>query len=379
MAARRLGVPWLAIMAVGMAASPRAADGIPYFARRYGVQCRQCHVVPPKLNAFGEAFVARGYQMPALTPRRTWPLTVWLSGRAEDLPNVENVGSYLNRIELISGGRLVAPWLWYFAEWRALSFEARADGSLRDRSGRFEDLFVTASWRNAELTLGQFRTVGQVDVSRRQGLSEPLVLSAALPGTGGGTAREVSLRGFAPAGRSPGPRLAWNQPLAREWRWTTSATLPLPGELSLPLTREARTEASAELEWKPKGILLESFVRGGLTSFGAHAFYDAGGRRLLNVVATGNRGATHWTVMTGLARSGGVSRGRWSLEGEYSPWRPVAVGGRVEDEAGDGRGRALVAYVNAHSPGTRYTVRLTVELRIQKERNATIVELGTVF
>ena len=37
------------------------------------------------------------------------------------------------------------------------------------------------------------------------------------------------------------------------------------------------------------------------------------------------------------------------------------------------------AYVNAHFPGTRYTIRLTIERRLQRGRNATLVELGTVF
>lgn len=370
-------------LALALAPLPRTAGAIPYFARRYGVECSRCHVAPPKLNAFGEAFVARGYTMPALTSRRTWPLAIWLSGRSERLPVPDSLADelrgYLNRVEVISGGKLVAPWLSYFVEWRPVSREARGNGTIRDRAGRFEDLFLTTAGRRLELTVGQFRQIAQVDVSRRLGISEPLSLSASLPGAGVLSARKRSLRGFAPAGRSPALRAAWNGDGFGGWRWTAAAGLPISGEISIPLAREARTEASNEIEWRLKGVVLESFVRRGLTSFGAHAFYDDSDRYLANLVTTGARPPLYWTAVVGADRSGGVVRGRWSVEGEYLPHYFFGVGGRVEDRAADGGDVAFVPYVNAHLPGTSYTIRLTIERRLQRGRNATLVELGTVF
>ncbi len=47
--------------------SPRPADAIPAFARKYQTSCQTCHVAFPKLNPFGEAFRLRGYRMPAET------------------------------------------------------------------------------------------------------------------------------------------------------------------------------------------------------------------------------------------------------------------------------------------------------------------------
>lgn len=371
-----------AVMVVAI--PPQPAWGIPYFARRYGVTCQQCHVTPPKLNAFGEAFVANGYAMSGLSARRTIPLALWVSGRSESLPGLtgdqaDDVRAYLNRVELISGGKLVAPWLSYFVEWRPVSQESRSDGTLRDRAGRFEDLFVTAVRGPAELTVGQFRQIAQVDVSRRLGLSEPLALGSGLPGIGGGTARERGLRGFSPAGRSPAVRAGWNRTLAGDWRWSTTAGLPVAGELSIPLTDEARVEASNEIEWRPKGVVVESFVRRGIASFGGHAFYDDGDRFLVNLVTTGERLSLHWTAVAGALKSGEVTRGQWSLETEYLPSYFVGIGGRVEDRAADGAEVAFLPYLNAHFPGTSYTVRLTVERRFQRGRNATLVELGTVF
>lgn len=368
-----------AAAAAATAALPAPAD-IPYFARKYDVACNHCHVAPPKLNTTGEEFVARGYRLPGRGARSTWPFAVWLSGRTEALPGVDAPRNYLNRVEIIAGGAL-APRISYFVEWRPLSLETRGDGSLRDRSGRFEDLFVIFTARRADVTLGQFRLIGQVDVSRRIGVAEPLLLSTAVPGDAAATARLTGLRGFAPAGRSPAARLGFQVPVGSDgWRWTTFAAIPVAGELSLPLTGEARTEASNELEWRAKGLVLESFARRGLHSVGWHLFYDGADRYLAHAVATGNRGALHWTAIAGAARAPGsrAARGRWSLEAEYLPsW--AGGGARIEDIAADGRAAAVILYLNAHAPGTRYTVRLTAEQRIQRGRAATLIEVGTVF
>ncbi|HUF68907.1 MAG TPA: hypothetical protein VMM79_09725 [Longimicrobiales bacterium] len=370
----------LALLTV-LLALPAPLDAIPYFARLYGVRCAQCHASPPKLNAFGEAFVAAGYWAPGMEAGRTWPLAVWLSGRTESLPADDplagQVVTYLNRLELISGGRLIVPWLSYFVEWRAVSLEARGDGSTRDRSGRFEDLFVTARGGELDVTVGQFRMLQQVDVSRRIGLSEPLVFSASLAGSGSGTARERSLRSFSPAGRSPAVRAGWNRAVG-EGTWTTALTVPFPGEFSIPLTDEARTEASNELELDAKGVYAESFFRRGLMSIGVHGFYDDG-RYLVSGLVTGARETVHWAAALGVDRVAEVSRGRWSAEAEFIPRTSFAVGGRVENRAADGAGIAFLPYVNMHYPGSRFTIRLTVEQRFQRDRGATLVELGTIF
>lgn len=373
--------PMMAALCWLIGGAVEEAEAVPMFARAYGVECAQCHVSPPKLNAFGEMFAAHGYRAPSLEPkRRTWPFAIWLSGRSDDLPGrqaTDRHRGYVNRLELISGGS-PASWLTYFVEWRPVSLESRSDGSLRDRSGRFEDLYLVLSRGPGELTVGQFRQVSQVDVSRRLGLAEPLVLSASLPGSGTGSARERSLRGFAPAGRSPAIRGAWVRESSAGWRWQVAAALPVPGELSLPLNEEAENEASNEIEWRRKGLVLETYARRGLQSWGAHAFVDHD-RSVVQAVATGSAAAFQWTAIGGAARVADLSRGQWSLEGEWVPHRFWGVGARVEDRAADGAKAALLPYLNAHVPGSRYTVRLTVEQRFQEDRNSTLAELGLVF
>ena len=43
------------------------AHAVPAFARKYQTSCQTCHIVFPKLNAFGEAFRLRGYRLPGET------------------------------------------------------------------------------------------------------------------------------------------------------------------------------------------------------------------------------------------------------------------------------------------------------------------------
>ena len=187
------------------------------------------------------------------------------------------------------------------------------------------------------------------------------------------------MRAFSPAGRSPAVRLAWVQPFASGWRWTTSAALAVPGEFSIPLTDTAKVEASNEIEWRTKGVMLESFARRGLASYGGHLFYDDSRRYMAQLVVTGRRSALHWTAAGGAAKTDDLVAGRWSLETEYFPNHHLGFGSRVEDRAADGADAAILPYVNFHFPGTRYTVRFTLERRFQRDRNATVLEVGTVF
>jgi hypothetical protein len=362
----------------------RSAEGIPYFARKYDVTCGRCHVTVPRLNQFGLAFIERGYQMPTTwsgTQRRTVPLALWASGRWDSRPRTpapDYVNAYFNRLEAISGGKVVVPWLSYFIEWRAVSRERRDNGTIRDRSGRFEDLFVTAAAQPFDLTVGQFRQVNQVDVSRRLGISEPVSLAAGLAGPPGGSGREMSLRVFSPSGRSPTVRVGYANTFGNEMRWATFASVSFPGEFSIPVNDSARVEASNELELRRKGLFGESYVRMGSTSIGAHAFYDSD-RYLVNGVSTLQTGDFYWTGIAGFDKVSDVTRGRWSLESEYIPHLYLGIGGRIEDRAADGARFAFLPYVNFNFPSTKYIIRLTAERRVQRDRGATFFEFGTVF
>lgn len=245
-------------------------EATPQFARSTGRSCISCHIAPPKLNQWGEAFRARGYRLPDdAKSRPTVPFAVWLTGRYEDRSPGDLQEFYLPKVELISGGRIGDLPLSYFVEWRVVSLDLRSNGTLRDRGGRFEDAFI--NWeindRNA-LTVGQFRSLNQYDVSLRLSVSEPVVFSASLPGAPSSNSRIQGLRGFAPSGRSPGLTYTLRSidgPLASDGLFHF-VNVPFVGELSLPLSEEARREASFELEGPAKGVFLETFYRRKLNS-----------------------------------------------------------------------------------------------------------------
>jgi hypothetical protein len=98
------GCSLMVLAMVAATASP--AHAVPAFARKYQTSCQTCHVVFPKLNAFGEAFRLRGYRMPGETEemvkqppvslgapayKRLWPHAVWPGEIASSVPLAVNI------------------------------------------------------------------------------------------------------------------------------------------------------------------------------------------------------------------------------------------------------------------------------------------------
>jgi hypothetical protein len=95
-----------------MSVLPRESQAIPPFARKYATACSTCHVVFPKLNAFGRAFRAHGYRIPqgeemfikdepaggqlslgARGWKKLFPEAIWPSSIAGTLP----VGAFIDQ------------------------------------------------------------------------------------------------------------------------------------------------------------------------------------------------------------------------------------------------------------------------------------------
>lgn len=362
------------------------AHATPQYARGTNLSCIDCHSTAPKLNAWGEAFLARGYRLPADRERAsTVPLAVWITGRYEDHSPQDLDKVYVPKVELISGGP-IGDHFSYFAEWRIVSLDLRNDGSLRDRGGRFEDAFV--NWeiddRNT-LTVGQFRSLKQYDVSLRLSVSEPALFSTPLAGDPSSNARIQSLRSFSPSGRSPGVSYTLqsiNGPSVSDGLFHV-VNVPFVGELSIPLSDEARREASFELHGPPKGVFLETFYRRKLNSIGAHAFIDDD-RWLVTGVGRANYKDLYATAGVGLDDAKGRgSRARYSLETEYLPaWydaiRP-GVGFRVEHVSNAGREPAYIPYLVVAGPNTLFTFLLQIEGRFQGGDKGLFVDLSALF
>ena len=160
----------LTTMLIILFISVQTIQAVPYFARKYGMSCVTCHVQVPKLNEYGEAFIARNYRLPndeARPTTATVPFAVWISSRYEKQSSKNVDEAFLPKVELISGGPIKDTALSYFVEWRIVSRSIAAKDVLKDRGGRFEDIFINLSIGSHTFTVGQYRALRQVDVSRR--------------------------------------------------------------------------------------------------------------------------------------------------------------------------------------------------------------------
>ena len=364
----------------------QGALAIPTFSRKYGVSCQTCHAAPPKLNSFGLEFASKRYQYPVEDSehRSTFPISTWISALGHRQPNRDFIRGFPSRLEFIATEALEELGMSYFIEWRALSMELRGDGTVRDRSGRFEDLYITAGATDViSVTFGQFRMLSQVDVSQRISISEPVPFSSSLRGQPASTSRLTALRAFSPSGRSPGLRLQYHPEASSSGRaadgWFALLNVPFTGELSLPLTEDARREASFEVEGVPKGIFAEAFFRTGLTSLGGHLFFDGDQRLLGQIVGTTRYTDFYFISTMGTGKDDVRKVSNLMLEIEYMPleWGVLAV--RVEHQTGIGAEPAVVPYGVVHFPGTTYTIRLSLEQKIQKGNNQFLIETSLMF
>ena len=101
----RLSATVLLVTTFGLI-TERSAEAIPAFARKYQTSCQTCHIVFPKLNAFGEAFRLNGYRMPKETEdmikeppvslgspayKRLWPKAIWPGEISSAVPLAVNI------------------------------------------------------------------------------------------------------------------------------------------------------------------------------------------------------------------------------------------------------------------------------------------------
>lgn len=358
--------------------------GVPYFARKYNLRCAQCHTHPPNLNQFGLDFVARGYRMEEGTvpTHTTVPVAVWVTQRLEHKDPLDLTKAFPNRIEVISGGG-VTDWLSYFVEWRPLSFETTGSGKLRDRSGRFEDLFLIFQLKETvSVTAGQFRMLTQWDASRRLSLSTPIVFSAAVGGERALNPRISSLRGFSLEGRAPALRLsavASRTPHHAADGWYHEFTVPFAGEFSAPLTDEARRTAGFELEGRAKGLFYETYYRRGLGSFGG-SFFVGVDRWMGNLTGQKQIGRHQVYGSVGTARfRNDLQDFRMSIGDYYFARTWLALGARLDHRSTDRLQPAFVPHVNFQFPGEQYTFMLVVEPFIQEKNSGLAIEVSAVF
>src|SRR6476620_8202866 len=105
-------------------ASARSTEAVPAFARKYQTSCQTCHIVFPKLKAFGEAFRLRGYRLPGETEeqvkekpvslgapayKRLWPEAIWPGELPGSVPLAVNIKfAYANTSTLNDDGTVTS-------------------------------------------------------------------------------------------------------------------------------------------------------------------------------------------------------------------------------------------------------------------------------
>ena len=96
----------LVLTVVVLLTTASTASAVPAFARKYQTSCQTCHIVFPKLNAYGEAFRLRGYRLPGETEemvkqppvslgapayKKLWPQSIWPGEISSAVPLAVNV------------------------------------------------------------------------------------------------------------------------------------------------------------------------------------------------------------------------------------------------------------------------------------------------
>lgn len=372
-----------------LAALPALA--IPEFAQRHDLQCGACHSVVPALNAEGLEFRANGYRLPASADRPytgrldTIPFATWLTARHESRAGGPE-DSFLPKVELVSGGP-IGERVAYFVEWRIVSDSLRSDGTLGDRGGRFEDLWV--SWDIGErhaLQFGQYRSLNQVDVSLRLSPQEPGAFRNGIPTGRSPNPRLQSLKSFSPSSRSPG--IGWAFRSIEGDRASDGlfhhVTVPFAGELSIPLGSDAASAASFELAG-PKGVYAETFWRAGVRTLGGHVFVEDDNWLATGVATWDLADAVHLLGAVGVEDHDGLPdrRTRATVQAEYLWTGSDAVRGgigiRADEVEDDGQRHVLVPYAVATLPNRRYTILAQAQYRDQEGNEQFVFDLSIIF
>jgi hypothetical protein len=118
------GYLWLScsllVLVLSAAFRTERAEAIPVFAHRYGLTCQTCHSVVPRLNSYGQAFLERGYRLPGLPQKGTFPVSLRTEFAYSSQSGGDEGGGPLpkvivDEVELLSGASL-SPRFSYWAE-----------------------------------------------------------------------------------------------------------------------------------------------------------------------------------------------------------------------------------------------------------------------
>ena len=361
--------------------SASAASAFPYFARKYDVSCRTCHTTVPKLNAQGYAFRQRGYRFPGVAARDTIPFAGGFAGRYENRASDGVDDFYLAIVKAVTAGS-IGERASYVVKWRPVSKSLDRWGNTVDRGGVFEDLFMNFDVNeNFRVTAGQFRVFSQFDTALQLSASPPVALARPLPGEPSDDDRIEDLRAYSAVARTPAFMLGYRRPSSGAGAsgadgWYANASIPFSGEFSIPVNERAQKRASFELESRPEGLVLESYLRRGPSSFGGAAFLDTG-RQMYTGLAQFERARWGTSAAFSLAVLEGDSSLAVSWWGEYRPTFNTNLGLRLDDPGAGSLGAVL--YGDYQWFSERAMVWLLLEQHLRSDAVRTLFQAKMVF
>lgn len=140
------------VMLAPLTVTAGRAVALPVFAHRYGLSCQACHTTVPHLNAFGEAFLKKGFRLPnardGIVPVAVKVNLAYGSEAEDGLPK-----AVVDEVEVLTGGA-IGPKFNYFFEQYVI------DGG---EPGRARDAWLQYNAGAAHVRAGQFTLPLPVD------------------------------------------------------------------------------------------------------------------------------------------------------------------------------------------------------------------------
>jgi hypothetical protein len=354
----------------------RPGHALPAFARQYQVGCETCHSVPPRLNAFGEAFQANHFNWPgAGAPVRksglaSVPTSAMATFSYSDNRSRKESSAAFRELELFlaSGFRTgqERPGGFCACVIAATSDDREKDGDLADLfvslpvAGRRGQWAVTMGqstpliqqwWHHTRLTstppAALSLSSAEHDSLHHEDEDDPAHVAHEEEGS------EAGHPAFSFSSHQPSIRLDYFSARGEGTADGHYLTVGVPFEGRLALNRGSRLAHA-------HGLFVHAFERRAQDTLGGFA-YANGGERLLGVIGT--RQILRNVSLLGIGSVGENDEGplrRLSLEGEYVANQRMALTARLEALGGHEDDLGAVAALTYY-PLPLPVLRLTLE------------------
>ncbi len=241
----------------------KPASATPQFARETNMPCFSCHTHVPRLNEFGQKFLANGYRLPnGHKPLTTYPWWFELvASQTRDAEADETSRVMFDDSSVSSFGYFDRERILYHFTWSPLARELEVNALQRIGS-------------SAAIQVGKIMPLSQYDPGMDWFLSTPIYLE---PEDNGSTP-EGSFGPFAASGDIFGVRavLAKGSPMPYGNGWVAAVTVPF--------SNEGGDGVLFDTGHKARGAFFEAYRRQGMNSLGVNMYTGVDGRHYYGTI-----------------------------------------------------------------------------------------------